>query len=320
MSGCLSNRERWIYVYTEDSLAAGSGTYGTKPGSPTRVFMPCDYGVTVQQRLRQPDPLVGLYSRKGSRNIGHSLSGDISGFWWPFHNSGVSKSLAQYMWEYAFSTDGTQELPSFGAEYAQGANLANQQHSGLLINTFTLSGNDEDGIITASASLLGSTEAALGAATAVPNDMEGLTEWDFPGTSFTIDAASNPTNIVGFELQRNNNATLVYQGNRNPTEYCRAMADTTFSFTVLKDSDTYHAAKRASSAGTNTYYDFELILKGNHNGSSTNTYTQVTLDMPRCHLLDVQDQWDNPTRSVITTAVLKPDTSAAELTATWTTS
>lgn len=310
---CITPQTLFTHFYAET-------TYGTKPGSPTRVLVPLeDYGVAVQQRRGQSRPRIGLRVGKHSHNTGHMLSGQISGKLTGYHPSGLSKSIAQYLMEFAFP-DPDADLDSFGVESAQGPDVANQQHNGLVFGSFTLSGSEDDDSISFTADLMGKSEEALATAAAIPNDLEKLSQFDFSGSQLVIDGASTPTEFRGLQLQNQLNTTLKYNANRTPSVVCRGEQVITFSYDIYKDDDVYHAIKRASSAGTDTYQDIALTLFGRHNGSSTNTYTQLDIDMPYCHVLDVVDRIDVPTVSTISLQVLKPDSASEAIALTWSTS
>lgn len=311
ISGGLSH----LHLYNET-------VWGTKPGSPNYVFVPCnDYGVAFAAENRKANPYVGLFQRKHSKNFKGMPTGALACSLYGHHVNwdgvaGVDGSLAEYLLSWAFDNPGSAWLPSKGAQWAEGPDTANREHNGLRVNSLTLSGGEDTGIVAAQFDLRGKTETALVTAPTIPTDMETLPEFEFADATLTVD--STDLEFSNFSLQLQNGLKPKYRANRNPSLLPRTQRILSFTFALVKNSDTYQAAVRTLTSMTE--YDIQLSLQAPHNGTgATGTTTTLEIDMPRCALVNPDDQRsiEELTMTTINLDVLKPDTAENDVILTW---
>lgn len=298
-------------------------TWGTKPGSPTYVVVPVtEYGVKFQPNARQSKPYTGIFDQRHQRRSNGMPQGNLSallnGHWVDWDGTAVDGSLAEYLtnWGFGIGQENGIWLPSKGAEWAEGPNVANVGHYGLRATQATLQGSADSGAFDFSMDLMGKSEIAVATVQTVPDDWEKLGDFEFADSTFTID--STDTEITNVSLSINNGLTPIYVNGPTPSLLPRGQRVIQLSFTLIKNSDTYHLAARTLSAETE--YDIQLVIKGLHNGTgATGTYSQCSFDMPRCSLTNPDDARDigNLTRTTVNCMVLKPDTSEEALTPTW---
>lgn len=295
-----------------------AATWGTKPVSPTYLYLPLtECGIRLNRLRRNNMPYFGQFGRKHGKTVSGYPQGNIGGALHGYHPSGLSKSVAQFLLEMAFSNPASNDLLSFGLESAQGPDLCNKQWDGLRMNSFTLQGSEDDGVVTWSADVIGKSESQPTTAQTVPNDLEKFSEFEFPDVTLSVADSSDgtPIDMQSFQLVRNNGLRPSKLGSRTPRHLKRTQRNTTFQCVILKNSDTYDDAQRLFLAGTpDAEYDLTLTLKGLHNGSTTNNFTTVTITMKRAQLSEPEDAHavEDYSRTTLNFDLLKPDSSDAE--------
>lgn len=298
---------------------AKESTWGTAGTNKFHVPVE-DYSVKFNAENRQSNLFSGIHQRKYSRNFRGMPAGGMSlplfSYWVNTDGSaGADESIAQVLLEWAFSSlDGTFTNAMTG-EWAEGPDTSNLQHTGLRVNSFTLTGDDSTGSIICTLDLMGKAETTFATALALEDDREKFSEFLFADQTLTVDAgAVNPSN---WTLTANFGQSAKYLGAANPTYLNRTQCVIDFAFTVLKTDDTYPAFHRAVT--TDKDLDIQIALVGSHNGTGTSgTNTTLTIDLPQCRMINpdsgrVQDLIPE----TIQTHVLKPDTSEDSIQFTW---
>lgn len=303
-------------------------TWGTKPASPTLIHVPhTTYSVSRTVTTRSAAMQTGLRQEKHSTAWRAQTAGQLSLPLYGWHPTGLTQSLAQWLVAWGLAdTGGTVheaiDLPSKGAEYAEGPDIANKNHHGLRVNTATLTGNGDAGTIELGLDLIGKSETSFATAAAIPIDMQELTEFSLIDSIFQIDngAGGSLTTlpIKGFQLQVQNNLLVDYLQSVDPSLIVAGSRVTTFSIDFPKDNDTWDEIKRTvTDSADQPSWVAQLILKGLHKGTGTaaTNWTQLTFDLPR---LVYTGHTDNRGRGEIarlplTFAALKPDSASNDV-------
>lgn len=333
MANEILGAKSYVYLISES-------TWGTKPGSPSRVFMPVyDYGVQFQTQVRQAKPYLGIFQRKHSQRRQGMPQGSIQTALYG-HQFGVDEnvggttvapgssiSLAEYLMDWAFCDEaGTiheaTELPSKTAEWAEGPDVANVEHNGLRVNQATLAGDAGSGQLTLNLDVMGKTEATLGSATAVPDDMESLVEMEFEDCVFKLNdgagGAVAAVTIQSVQLQVQNAIIVRYNNSDNPTLLLKTDRLLTLQVTLDKNSNTYDGFRRTLSSETD--FVAQLIVQGTNNGTGGSAWTIATMDFPLARYVNHQDNrnrdgiFEQPLQFIC----LKPDTSSDDMSIAWT--
>lgn len=316
-------------------------TWGTKPGTPSRVLVPVfDYGVQFQAtQVRQAKPYIGLYQRKHSQRtkgmpqgtIQTALYGQQYGVDYTVNGTtvaaGSSISLAEYLLDWAMADEaGTiheaSALPSKTIEWAEGPDVSNVEHNGLRVNQATLAGDEGSGQITLAIDVMGKTEAALGSATAPPADLEDLTEMEFEDCVFKLNdgagGAVAAVDIVNFQLQVQYALQVKYNNSSSPSLIVKIDRMVTLQVTLNKNSNTYDGFRRTLSSETD--FIAQLIVQGLNNGTGGSAWTIGTIDFAKARYINHQD---NRNRDAIFEQPLqfhiqKPDSSSLDMEIAWT--
>lgn len=294
-------------------------TWGTKPGTPDYVFLPCDtFGIKTAMQSRSNKPMIGGRHTKHKQAFNAYPTGTIGGKLHGYVNSALSKSLAQVVCDLFFGSLTDNESTSWGAEFAQGPDVANRQFNGLKGDQLTIQGSAQSGVLEWSGSFVGKNEVTLATAQTLPTDLEKLVDFQFCDQVFKI--ATTAIGISSFSITRSLNQKVKWVNSRTPS--CIKVGDimTTINVQFLKNAVTYDTISRLmASAGTMNDLDIDIILKGDHNGTGTNTYTRCSIDAPRCVIDDVDDKLsvDDVFEQGLAMTVLKPDSSTAPIALTW---
>lgn len=308
MSNEILGAKRYLVLYNET-------TWNTKPGSPTYVHVPVtDYNVRFKPQNRQANPYIGLFERKHSKNHRGMPAGNLNCPLYGWHDAGAGQSLMQYLLDWAFGDHESQAPASKGAQWAEGPNVANREHNGLRVNGATLQGTDDSGVVEISLDLQGATENAGGTITAqaLPTSRNKILDCEFQDLTASI--AGSPVALKQFQVQIQNGLKVEYLNSFTPTLLLKSQRVITVQMTLVKNSDTYDAYRRASSA---TEVALQLVLKGLHNGTGTDgtDYTVATLDLPRASLTDVDEQGgkEDIATQPLHFVALKPDDSGTDI-------
>lgn len=297
--------------------------WGTKPETPVYVHCPVDdYSVRFRPENRQSQPFVGLRQRKHNRNFRGMPSGPLScSLYGAEAESSLNVSLAQYLLDWAFSDPETLALPSKGAQWAEGPNVANKEHNGLRVNQATLQGSSDSGVVSLALDLQGKTEATLETAQTLPVDRNKLIEFEFPDITFelgNVGGALSEIAIDSFQIVRANNLQVKYLGSRNPVHITPGLCTETWQFSLVKNAATWDVVRRTLSTSAERH--LRLTIKGLHNDTlASGDYAVCQIDGRCAGYVDHEDE-----RSIeallmqpLQFVVLKPDDSNNGLSFQW---
>lgn len=293
-------------------------TWGTKPGTPAYLHLPVSaYNILYKPQNRMSDVFNGIFQRKHSHNFRGMPQGSFSCPMSGIKDSVVSMTISQYLMDWAFNVDWeVSATASKTAEWAEGPDVANKEANGLRINTATIEGSADSGVVTFSADVMGKTEAALATAQTLPADRELHLDCEFPDVTLTLGGSS--VSVSAFQLQINNGLKVEYNNSVTPSLILKTQRVITFNCTIIKNATTYDAYRRSTTA---TELAIVLAIKGLHNNTgSTGTQSIATTTMARCQLVDVQESGgrEDICKQELQFVVLKPDSSTKDLTTAYT--
>lgn len=297
---------------------SSEAVWGTTDAVPTWVHLPVfDYGVRFRPESRNAQPYIGLRQRKHGMPLRGMPSGPIATSLFGQKHAGAAVSLAQYLIDWAFLNPESLDLPSKSAQWTEGPNVANKIHAGLRVNTATLSGSDDGGVIDVSLDTMGKSEAPLATAQTVPVDHELLQEFLFQHATLTLAGVVTP--FKSFQWQAANALEVNYLNSFSPSLITAGDRVDSLSLTLVKNSDTYDAYRRLN---TPTEFTAILKLKGLLNGTGAlgMNYTVCTITFNRLRYADHEDQkaFNQITKIPLSLDVLKPDSASNAITIAWT--
>lgn len=294
-------------------------TWGTLPGSPTYIWLPVsEYGVTFQAEHRKSQLFVGNQQEHHSQKRRGMPQGSLSLPFFGWRNSGMSTSLAQFIYDWGFSipTDGCNRASKV-IEWAEGPDLANRRHLGLRVNQITLAGDEGSGQVTFALDLMGKTEATFATAQTVPNATNQLMDQAFENVAISLGGST--ITARSFSFVQNNNLSVQYENSFDPTYIIQGTVQRTLTIEVSKEDDTYAALHRAATEGDLTG---QLVLTSSHEGTGTGgtDNTVLTIDF---NLLRLQSATPSFGLGQIATetlefAVLKPTGADEAVDSAWT--
>lgn len=316
MTNEIVGHKSYLALYSESE-------WGTKPETPVYVHCPADdYAVRFRPENRQATPYIGLRQKKHNRNHRGMVSGALSCSLYGAEAEGsLNISLAEYLCDWAFGNPETLALPSKGAEWAEGPDVANKNHSGLRVNSATLQGSSDAGVVSLALDLMGSTEATLDTAQTIPVDRNKLVEFEFPDITFEIGNVGGSLTEVAidaFQIQRQNNLQAKYVGSRTPIHITPGLCTETFQFSIVKNAATYDVIRRTLSASAERH--LRLTIKGLHSGTlASGDYAVCQINARCAGYVDHEDErsLEALLMQPLQFVVLKPDTANNGLTFTW---
>lgn len=291
-------------------VLSSESVWGTTDAVPVWVHMPVfDYGVRFRPERRNAQPHVGLRQRKHGKPVKGMPSGPLQAALYGEVDTGTTESLAQYLLDWAFlNPENILTLPSKSAQWAEGPGVADKDHKGLRVNTATLSGSDQSGIIELALDLMGKSDANLsGGMESLPDDRNKLHEFEMIESTFTL--AGSGVKVSQFQYQAANNLEVNYLGQSEPELITGGPRVDTLSMTLVKNSNTYDAYRRSTDMNE---FTAELKLRGLHNGTgAAGDFTVATITFNRLQYADHEDErsFENLTKSPLQFDVLKPDDS-----------
>lgn len=302
-------------------MLSDESTWGSLDGSPTYYHMPVySYSVKNKVRSRQANPFIGGMQNKHNRLLMSQPAGSIHTSLYGWIPDGLSISLAEQMLTWAF---GDQETPcgaSKSGEWSIIGDTDNRRHTGLRIDSAVLKGSENEPFIDLTLGVEGYSEASVTTAQTLPTDLNKLTEFEWPNTSFYIGANSGALSLMpirAFAAQRQRGLKAYYMNSLHPTYLAASQCITNLMVVPLKTGTTYDGYLR--SLGSTELYG-RLVVKGLHNGTgSTGTYTVATIDFPRMSFVDKNDSDESPSGHTFETLnwmALKPDSSTNSVTVT----
>lgn len=320
MTGCIHGAESYAFMEDEaqsswgdDPGASGSGSAGTE------YFFPfVTYDVELTKLTRQATSFIGLHQMKHQQDYGANVAGPASFYLHGYKPAGITDSLAKKAIDWMFLDYERDEVASRTVKWAEGPNVTNRKHTGLRVNTATLTGNADSGELLASVDLIGRQEMAFQSATALPDDMEKLA--DFGMTEVTLTLFGVTTLCQAFTWQLNRNLQPLRLNEWWISQLCAGDRNESLTLTVPKESDKWDVLNRllvdtpSSVEGTAT-----LTAQGSHNGTGVSgTYTKMTVVYNRLRLIKPSTSGG---RGILMQPlqfnVLKPDSASNATTITW---
>jgi hypothetical protein len=304
--------------------------WGVKPASPTYYYCPVtNYGVRLQTEKRRSKTYCGVRQGRHGQVFRASLAGQITApfFGWIPTGAGVGYPLARKLLDWGFGTPESICPASKLAEWAEGPDTTNKRHLGLRVNQATLSGTADSGEITIALDLLGRSEEQFTTAQTLPDDQESLIEADFADVLFELDLNNDGSyavvQIAQFQWQFGRGAKVRFQSGtlgesgRIPSQL-NASGDLTetFNFTMDKADDTWDDIARQIQS---TEFAARLTIYASHNSTgATGTHTKLVIAFPRLSWNESPDAGGmGELSTTITADVLKPNSSTAARTLTW---
>jgi hypothetical protein len=310
MANEILTPKSYLTMYDEPS-------WGTPPGSITYYHIPVDtYNVRFRPQNRQSTPHTGLYQQKHSTNHRGYPAGQLTVPLYGWQPPSQTFSLAEYLVDWAFESWELTELPSKGAEWAQGPDIANYRHHGLRVQQATLKGNTEQNQIQLELDLIGKSEENFATAQTLPDDRNKLVDMEFQDCSFSLGGST--IQLRAFELSIRHSFAIEFLNSANPTGLFKRTRSLQLVMVPIKNSDTYSAYRRALQMQE---FTGQIVLSGLHNSTgATGTRTIGTIDFPRLSFVNSEEAESHP--DVMFEALqlkpLKPDTSANDMAITWT--
>lgn len=302
--------QQFCHIYAET-------TFNVKPGSP--VYIPCPvptFDVGFRPETRLPRPFHGFFQSKGQRRPFGQVAGALGGPLLGYHVS--TKSIAQWLTEWAFNNPESSDLLSKGIQWQQGPNIADEEYHGVVINTFSITGSEESGVVEFSADTLGCRKTELDTPQSVPTNTYDLTDFEFADCEFSIDTVDVP-DLSAFTLNQNNAPKFKRGLSRTPTLIKRGTNQTGFQFVIPKNGNTYTMINE--DLGEEVDFALELVIRALHKGSgASDDWTVGTLTIPKARFTLAADQGglEDIKMVAVDCNLMKPESSSHALSWAWT--
>lgn len=297
-------------------------TWGTKPGSPTNVYLPVENpAINMVPQLRESKPFSGTPSGVHAQVVRASPSGTIQVPLYPWQLSGHTKSLAQHIMEWAlptaFDASTMCDFPSMTIEASEGA-ISDRQFLGMRVGQFQLSGSEQDPGMKMALTLMGKDANALGTPPAAPPDNKnGLQDMQFSDLVLTVDGVE--TSINNFQLDMNFGMQSIFNSSDRPEIILASEISGSLALGRQKGDSTWDELLCDSATHE---YSIVAELRGSHNGTGGvgTTETVLTITLPRCVLKDAPTAWvmNNANTQNLNFVLKKPDTSDEMISAAFT--
>ena len=318
---CIIGTESYLFMADENEWGQYPGASGSG-GAGTAYFVPVtSYGVAIQKLSRMPQPYAGLHQRKrGPQHYGYNLSGQIAMPLFGYIPAGLSDSLAEKMlaWGFGAGEIEAEEPMSKSAEWAEGPDVANRRHTGLRVNTATITGSADSGDVQLTLDVIGKEEFEPGTANSLPTDMEKLVDMQFTDCSFSIGGSTVLASAFTHTVNRNLNPLRL--NDPTITALCAGVRDETMQFVIQKTDATWDRYLRRTGADADVEVTGQFTIQGLHNGTGgggTN-YTKLTRAFTRLRFIGKDQSGDFGIQmQALNFQVLKPDSSSASYTDVW---
>lgn len=317
---CIIGTESYLFAVDENEWGQYPGASGSG-GAGTNYLVPVlSYGVALQPLTRMPQPYAGLHQRKrGPQRYGYNIGGQIVMPLFGYKPAGISVSLAEKMlaWGFGAGELEAEEPASKSFEWAEGPNVANKRHTGLRVNTATLTGQADSGDIQLSLDVIGKEEFSLATATSLPNDMEKLVDMQFTDCTFAV--AGSTVSASGFTQTLNRNLQSLRLNAPTITALCAGVRDETMQFIIQKENKTWDDYLRRTGSDADVEVTGEFTIQGLHNGTGgSGNYTKLTRAFNRLRFIGADQSGDFGIQmQALNFQVLKPDSASASYSDTW---
>lgn len=295
-------------------------TWGTKAGGNPDIYIPyAEYSVASAVQSSQAALFTGVRQRRHNRVVKGTVQGNLNCPLYGYHVS--SKSIAEYMIEWATSGDASPFLDSYTAELHD-ANNDNKRHLGLRVNQMTLAGDSDSGVISISLALIGKDETGGITSPTLSATNPQPVEFLMDDAAFYLSDDVNASSASGtgealplrsFNLTVNNNLQVYHVNDFWPAHVVAGVREIGFQFSLFKTANTYDALRRTSAV---TNRACRLVLKGRHLGTgASGNFTQVEVHMDRLNFANASDQaaLNELAQQNVDWITLKPDTNSNDV-------
>lgn len=287
-------------------------TWGT--AVTTDIWLPFDdYSVVVTPEFYQASTFTGVRQRRAPNlHKRKSLGGGLTCDFYGYHvASGSTVSVAQHLIDMALSAPGGLDLDSF--TFAQNDPNGDKIHEGLRVNSLTISGDADSGVVKLAFDLIGEEEAS-GTAPSLSATVPHYKSAMFRDCTFALGGSA--ASLKSFSLTIANNLIVGYNNSVWPSLLVAGPRTVDLQFALYKTANTYDALARATTVTDTTG---EIVIKAAHDGSAANDFTTCTIAIDRMNFNSVADAaalnaiWEQTVGYMI----LKPNTSDNDIDLTW---
>lgn len=279
------------------------------------IWLPVDaYDVVAKPEFySNAGAFVGVRQRKAPNHpLKTMLNGSITCDMFGYQvTSGSLKSVAQHLIDMAVSAPAGLDLDSFTVnQYDPNDQKA---HAGLRIGTCTISGSADQGAIKMTLAVEGNGETVVSSPSLV-HTVPHYKSMMFRDATFALGGSA--VTLRSFELTINNTLVVKHTNSQWPSVIAAMSRIVDYKFTLFKTANTYDALRRATSV---TDITGELVLKGDHHGTTTNTYTTMTVAIDRMNFAGADDNSpkDDLWEQNLSYMILKPNTTDNDIDITW---
>ena len=294
-------------------------TWGTRDGAGTDIYIPLSgQSITTQVQSVQADLFTGLRQRVHNRVLRATCGGQISLPLFGVHVA--SKSIAQHLIEWATNGPATPSLDSFTIDIAD-AN-ENKRYLGARVNSMTIAGDADSGIVTGTFDIQAKEEQAPGSITAVSATSPSPVEFAFADAKFYLStdaeaedatAVGEEVPIRGFSLSFANNLVVKHVNGFFPAIISAGVRSVALQLSIFKESAFYDGLRRSTAV---TRRGGRLVLKGAHLGTAgSGTLTTIEFLFDRLNFANATDAYslNDLTQQTADWIALKPATTEPEL-------
>lgn len=281
------------------------------------VWLPYEtFDVLAKPEFYAPSTFTGTRQRKHPNvpirtPVNGQLSCDLYGY--QVSSSAATKSIAQHLFETAFSGPASIDQDSHTMRVLD-TNDTGKSFVGCRFDKLTISGSHDSGAIKATADIIAKQEVGGVAPPAYPSSTPHYKPFVFADATFSID--SSAVELRSFELTIENNLQAAFNNSQYISVLSQGERNVSFKFSLFKSGNTYDALRRAL---TTTNATAELVLKGRHDGSASNTYSQLTISVDLMQFAGSMDQVNRNEliQTDVDYVVLKPSSTDSDVDLTW---
>lgn len=308
----LAGWQRYLVMRKEDA-------WGVKSSINPDIPIPyAEYSVATRVEVRAANLFTGVRPRRHARPYRANIAGRLA---MPLVAYYVAdKSMAQHLLEWAMSGAASPFLPSYTAELSE-VDIDNKRHLGLRVDSMTLAGDAETGIVSLSLELQGKSELGGIVAPTLTTPAPPV-EFLFSGVTLYLSDASTASSAGGeeesvaihsFRLRIDNNLRVHHVASFPPTVIAAGVRETSLRFRVLKSSNTFDVIRRAMDS---TERACRLVLLGRHLGTGpSGEFTRIEFHFDRLSFAGAVDHGkpNDLVSQEVDWIALKPDTTSSDV-------
>jgi hypothetical protein len=295
---------------------ADETTWGTIAASPAWYHVPVtSNGIVMNRDRRLSKPFTGLRQAKHARSFKGMPAGSIAAMAYGWHPGASALSIMQMMVDWATAQPEVVYQLAKTVQWAEGPNVSNLGWLGMRVNGMTIEGSADPGTVTITLDLMGKSEVPVTTAQTLPADRDRCVEVDFSDCTFAIGGSA--VNVKSFRYTMSNALAAGYLNSTSPSELAAGDLTESLTLNLYKSSDVYNARNRAF---TDVEETVQFVIQGLHNGTGTvaTTFTVGTFLFNRCSFIKPEDNRGRTLQdTTLSWDILKPDSSTASKTITW---